>query len=130
MKIGILFFVLLVSACAGDSKNSETSNEKNLVVSVLNSGGVAVELNSISYASVDAPATAYELECDGDDGCSEWDFPDDLTGGINITARAWLENASDPLCMDFYSGEQYIDVNPEVEQRINVFIYYEVTACE
>ncbi len=128
MKIGILLFVVFVSACGGDSSHSEIRNEQNLIVSVLNSGGGTVDTKSITYSLVDSPDAEHELECEG--GCSVWKFPEDLVGGANITASAWLENDSDPLCIDFYSGEQYVDVDPGVDQRINLILYYEATACE
>ncbi len=126
MKAVILLLVLFVSACGGRSDHAE--NDENLVISVLNSGGGAVVLNSVSYALVDTPDTEYELECE--EGCSVWEFPEDLVGSVNISASVQLENVSDPLCLDFYSGEKYVDVNPAIEQRINLILYYEATACE
>ncbi|PCJ46670.1 MAG: hypothetical protein COA99_02360 [Moraxellaceae bacterium] len=132
MRIGIFLLTFFIVGCGGNSSSDNPAEEEaNLVVSVKDAEGGAVAVDSISYSTTDDPETEHELEPDCDNiSCFEWVFPEELTGGITISKSIILENVSDPLCMDYYGAEQYVEVDPNVTQYVDLVLYYEATACQ
>ena len=130
MKYGFLVIItILIGACSGGSSSSDSqAKASNLIVSTENQEGEAFAVETLSYSAVSDFETDIDIECET--SCVFWVFPDDLSGGINVTAQTILENP-DPFCYEItYEGELYIDVDRATEQKFELVLYQLPYLCQ
>jgi hypothetical protein len=126
----LIIITLFIGACSGSGSSNNSSEEEitNLVVTTIDQDGESFSIENLSYSQVSDPEIEVVIDCES--SCILWEFPDNLSGGINVTAQTIIQN-TDPYCSEItYEGEVYIDVDPTAEQDFELVLYQLPYVCQ